>query len=402
MSRNERLNLNILFYSVVASTPSMSGGVRILIECARRWAKECTINVFTSEEGHELCRRYGLNSVNYVVMHTPFRKYFVFASVLVRTVKAIAAVYRQIPVRGTTIIYSSSAFWADQIPAIIIRRRSPNIKWISSFYLFPPSLLRGFGKRWGFGLFDPRSLFYNLQTRVAQWLIKKYGDMVFVTNDLDRYRFIDYKNFTPDKVVAVRGGVDTKTPLLVPDSINKEFSAVFVGRLHPQKGVSELIDIWRHVCKVRKDAKLAMIGNGPLEGQIRKKIRKYGLESNVTMLGFMDGIEKIRIFKQSKIVVHPAIYDSGGMAPAEAMACGLPGVSFDLQALRDYYPKGMIKTPRYDLELFASNVIRLLEDKHLYHILQKEAFDFAQEWDWDERADQVLHMIRRMLNAKSN
>ena len=45
------------------------------------------------------------------------------------------------------------------------------------------------------------------------------------------------------------------------------------------------------------------------------------------------------------MVVHPAIFDSGGMAAAEAMAWGLPGVSFDLPALKTYYPQGMIKNP---------------------------------------------------------
>ena len=55
-------------------------------------------------------------------------------------------------------------------------------------------------------------------------------------------------------------------------------------------------------------------------------------------------LRSLRIFKDSKIVLHAAIYDSGGMAACEAMACELPGVSFDLPALKTCYPKGMFKT----------------------------------------------------------
>ena len=82
-----------------------------------------------------------------------------------------------------------------------------------------------------------------------------------------------------------------------------------------------------------------MIGVGELESEVKKKIRRCGLEQNIILFGFKDGIEKIRIFKDSRVVVHPAIYDSGGMAACEAMACGLPGVSFDLPALKNLLSK---------------------------------------------------------------
>ena len=108
----------------------------------------------------------------------------------------------------------------------------------------------------------------------------------------------------------------------------------------------------RLVCAAKPNSKLAMIGVGELENEAKAKINKLGLESNIVLFGFKDGYEKLKIFKDSRVVVHPAIYDSGGMAACEAMACGLPGVSFDLPALKTYYPKGMLKTPCYDLEAF--------------------------------------------------
>ena len=97
-------------------------------------------------------------------------------------------------------------------------------------------------------------------------------------------------------------------------------------------------------------------------------------------MGFNDGEEKIRIFYQSRIVVHPALYDSGGMAAAEAMVCGLPGVSFDLPELRSYYPKGMLKAK--DQEEFANLIILLLTDPATYHEISGEAQQWARSWDW--------------------
>jgi glycosyltransferase involved in cell wall biosynthesis len=225
-------------------------------------------------------------------------------------------------------------------------------------------------------------------------LTKSFANLIFVTNDIDRKRFLNKRGLGSDRVIVVRGGVDLKLLRDVPQPSVRTYDAVFAGRLHPQKGVLELIDIWRLVCRKFPDARLALIGNGDLEDKLHKRILSYGLDKSVEMLGFVDGRRKIRIFKQSKIVLHPVIYDSGGMAPAEAMACGLPGVCFDLPVLRTYYPRGMIKVPRFNLEQFAEAIIRLLTDSKLYSRMSSEAIEATNSWDWDSKAMEFLTVIR--------
>ena len=108
----------------------------------------------------------------------------------------------------------------------------------------------------------------------------------------------------------------------------------------------------------------------------------------------MNGEKKYAIFQQSKIVVHPATYDSGGMASAEAMAWELPGISFDLEALKTYYPKGMIKIPQGNNKNFAEEIIKLLFNKEYYANLSKQARDLIiEKWSWDKRATEIFRQI---------
>lgn len=393
MSEGRPLIINIIANSIVGP---MSGGDRIWIECAKRWMKErgITINVFTTEEGIERGHCYGLKGVNYVLWSSSnFRKFGVYISYIGRIINGCKAAVRLPQFYGNNIIFSSSDFMPDSIPAWIMKMRMrKNSQWIAAFYLFAPT---PFSKESPYkGKLLVRGLLYYLSQMPISWLVRKFADMVWVTNDLDRWRFIEGKRLTSDKVIAIRGGVDAKTPALIPEPKKKDFDAVFIGRFHPQKGVLELIDIWKYVCERKPYAKLAMIGVGELENEVKEKVRKCGLENNVIQFGFKDGVEKLKIFKDSMIVVHPAIYDSGGMAACEAMACGIPGVSFDLPALRTYYPKGMIKTPCYDLRAFAENVIKLLEDETLYHKTREDAKAWAKEWDWDKRAKEILELMR--------
>lgn len=400
----QKIDLSINIIANGALGPAMSGGDRIFIECARRWALEHPVTVFVWEEGYQMCQRNNLENVNLVVWPAARYKKFGFPFLyLVRTVKGcLQALKLDVNTTERKVIYSASDFWPDSLPALILKLRfRDKIKWIAGFYLFVP---RPFSKDSPYkGKDFLRGALYYLSQKPIYWLVKKYADMVFVTSEPDVEKFVT-KNRNRDKIVVIRGGVDIKPSMEYLNSGNvipkekRKYDACFVGRFHPQKGVLELIDIWKLVCDKKPKAKLAMIGIGALENEAKNTIAELGLNDNIDLLGFEDGEEKYEIFKQSKIVVHPATYDSGGMAAAEGMAWGLPGVSFDLEALKTYYPKGMVKVSCYDLEKFAENIIQLLDDEEVYKKTKKDAVEWAGEWDWDNNARRILEMMKRGLN----
>jgi glycosyltransferase involved in cell wall biosynthesis len=219
-------------------------------------------------------------------------------------------------------------------------------------------------------------------------------------------RFITAKR-PASRIVVVRGGVDVSASERYLNSghvipVNqRKYDVCFIGRLHYQKGVLELVTIWKHVLAKRSNAKLVIIGDGPLESKLKLQIAQTGIEKSIDMVGFKDGEEKFNIFKQSKVIVHPATYDSGGMAAAEGMAWRLPGVSFDLEALKTYYPAGMLKTKKGELRQFADNILKLLNDSVLYEKLANEAHCLIlREWVWTERAQLIYGMIFDNFKSK--
>jgi glycosyltransferase involved in cell wall biosynthesis len=79
------------------------------------------------------------------------------------------------------------------------------------------------------------------------------------------------------------------------------------------------------------------------------------------------------------------------MAASEAMAWGLPGVSFDLEALKTYYPKGMLKTSCFDTDEFAENILNLLSNPYQYKEMSLEALQLVhEEWEWNNRAKDIF------------
>ncbi|MBI5358413.1 glycosyltransferase family 4 protein [Candidatus Amesbacteria bacterium] len=374
---NQKINI----ISIGATGTGMSGGDRIFIEFARYWSKTNNVEIFTSLSGKRMCEVSDLpKRVEIHLFKFGFIEYLH---------KIIYGIYLGLTLKidKDSIVYSASEFWMDSLPAFILRLRFPKIKWVASWYQTAPNPIVGFsGGRHRFS-----ALLYWMAQMPIRPLISWKANFALVNNELEKKVF-------PDKAIVVLGAVDTqkiKNFKLKIKNLPKVYDAVFQGRFHPQKGVVELIKIWRLVVNKIPSAKLAMVGDGPLMSDVKLKIKNLKLEDNVRLLGYIfDGDEKYKLFAQSKIVVHPALFDSGGMASAEAMAFGLPCVGFDLPAYVDYYPAGMLKSKFNNLTDFSENILRLLVDKKQYSKISKQAEKLVfTTMSWDNRAGEVLNKI---------
>lgn len=373
-----------------------SGGDTIFLEFIKNWQDKLNITVFGAEETKELLKRYQL-SPNFVLTDKANKNcepnvFNLCRHTLRRIFWAKVSFFSHLKqFKESQYCYTVSDFYPDFIFGLLYKAVNPKGVWLCGQYLFAPkpgSKYSPYEHQYLKGFF-----YYFLQI-FSRLLAQLFADQILITSEPDRGRFPN------KKVIVVQGGVDVTESnkylkLGKIKSVSKrKYDAVFQGRLHSQKGVIELVDIWKIVVKTIPNAKLAIIGNGQLENELKLKISRLKLNQNIILLGFQSGQNKYDVFKDSKIVVHPAIYDSGGMAAAEAMAWGLPGVSFDLEALKTYYPKGMIKSKNGDYHDFSKNIISLLHNQKLYQKTSQEALELIRSvWDWSKRASKLYKEI---------
>jgi len=387
----------------------LSGGDRIFIELARNWSNKVDLTLIGTEEAISVCKQQGLSSLKFLQSSTKlglgnvFTLGAIFLNFFKKLTNGILFVIKNKRLfKNCNYLYSVSDFYPDLIPAFLIKLINPAAKWVAGFYLFAPFPWQKDSPYKGKDFL--RGFLYWLSQKPAHWVVNKYADIVFVTSEPDKKKFITKKR-DAKKVIVIRGGVDIKAStdyLNNGNSVlfnNRKYDGCFVGRFHQQKGVLVLIDIWKKVTAKKPLAKLAMVGNGPLEPEVKEKLANLRLNKNIDLFGFIDGEKKFDIFKESKIILHPATFDSGGMAAAEAMAWGLPGVSFNLEALETYYPQGMVKVALGDLEKFSEEIIHLLDDQNYYRKFSFEARDLiVKDWSWDKRADDIFQQVQKEVN----
>lgn len=388
------------FFAVAAHGSGISGGDRIFIEFAKRWSKKHVITIYVWEEGRRMLERQGVvtnSSLKIKTINVGFWCKLGFLACYVgRIIQSIVLAFK-VRLNNSTdeIIYSASEFWMDSLPSLILKIRYPRVKWLAAWYQTAPSPLKGFSEIDRKNTYRMKAFLYWFVQLPIKPLVSRFADNILVNNKEERKMF---DKEVGQKIIVVFGAVDTESIrryLLKSKPEGKIFDAVFQGRFHPQKGVVELIDIWKKVVEHLPSVRLAMIGDGPLMGEVREKIKKYNLVNNVELFGYLfDGPKKYKVFSQSKIVLHPSFYDSGGMASAEAMAFGLPGIAFDLKSYKSYYPYGMIKIEKGDLALFAKKIIFLLKHSDTRRNLGREAKDWVfKDLSWDKRSGEVLRKI---------
>ena len=277
------------------------------------------------------------------------------------------------------VVWGISEFHVDVLPLFRLKREF-GFRWIASFFLFVPFVFENICRRYGFPVF--KYIVYWFYERTLFMLARWRADAFVVTNDTDRANFP--KSFQ-DNVFAFYGGVNVEQ--ISGDEISKVRDVVFCSRLHPQKGISGLLDIWKLVLAKQPEAKLSVIGNGDpaYERKLKDKAARLGLGESVEWLGYVNGEEKYRIYRSARIFVHPTVFDNNGMVAAEALCSGLPVVMYDLPPLRKVYTDGCVKVPFGDKRAFAAEVVSLLYNPDVAAPDEGRIVGLRAQWDWVNR-----------------
>ena len=100
-----------------------------------------------------------------------------------------------------------------------------------------------------------------------------------------------------------------------------------VGRLTSAKNHRFLLEVFRAVYARCPDARLLLVGDGELEGEIRASVERLGLSSVVAFAG--NQAEVAAFYSAMDVFVFPSLFEGLGMALVEAQVNGLACVASD-------------------------------------------------------------------------
>jgi len=129
-------------------------------------------------------------------------------------------------------------------------------------------------------------------------------------------------------IAVVPNGV--VVPSLKPEGRSqnkKERTALFLSRIHPKKGLINLVKAWHAVQPV--GWRLLVVGPdecGHL-ADVRKVVGAVGLEYKITFQGEVMGEAKLHCYRDAEIFLLPSFSENFGLVIAEALSCGVPVIT---------------------------------------------------------------------------
>jgi glycosyltransferase involved in cell wall biosynthesis len=241
-------------------------------------------------------------------------------------------------------------------------------------------------------------IFRILSRLIEQYALLKLEHLIVVAPQIQEI----INKMRTKKTYVVPNGVEIdEIEKIAPAMINRENVIMFIGSLVEVKGAHILIEALGIVKSKIPDIYLLIAGSGPQEVRLKEMVLAFGLEDNVSFLGFIRGDKKVAYLRAAKFLVLPSFWESLPIVALEGMACGKAVVASNVGGipyLIDDEVNGYLVKPG-DAQNLAKKIILLLENDEILLNMSKESLNKVQEFRWEKIASKTCKIYSEIMNT---
>ncbi len=247
-------------------------------------------------------------------------------------------------------------------------------------------------------LMEQRGGVFKIVAKYMRWKMCRYASqldalVLLTNNDADDWKGVVRTFVIPNPI--------TFFPKEGAALVNKQ--VIMVGRYNDAKGYDYLIPAWEIVHLRHPDWILNVYGSGELRGQVTNWIREKHLECSIMMNDPVDNI--LEKYMNSSICVLSSRYEGFSLVILEAMACGVPVVSYDCP----YGPRNIIQNGEDGLlvdylnyHALADGICKLIENEGFRKQLGAKARKNVLRFSQDSIMEQWENLFHKLVNDRAN
>jgi|SRR3989344_5380678 len=214
--------------------------------------------------------------------------------------------------------------------------------------------------------------------------------------------FLNFENINKN-IFYIPNGVDLKSFKRIKIQKSKEKLLIFVGRLHPQKNLINLIKAM-DIVRQKLFVKLLIIGDGPQKNELRSFIKRQSLSNIIKLKGQVNQSQLKNLYSQSHIFILPSIYEGFPLTLLEAWSAKLPVITSKTGECQYLVKNGingyLINNPDSPSDI-AKVITKALENKDLEKLGLSGYNLIKSRFSWDQSAKQTLDIYESVIAAKN-
>lgn len=298
--------------------------------------------------------------------------------------------FRRLREFNPEIVHAVNPIWTAGWSTLVAARRYPII---ASFHTDVPEYCLKLGipwvkpiAKWGLRTFHGRAELNLVTSGPMMDKAAEYG----IPNVRLWPKAVDTERFTPAartrEMRARLTGGHPDDPLIL-----------FVGRISAEKSVERCIPIVEEVRRSIPNARLALVGEGPLYDELRSSPPSWA-----TFTGYLSGADLHAAYASGDALLFPSTTETLGFAALEAFASGLPVVAANAGGLPFVVADGetgFLVNPDAPDAAWADPIARLLTDPDTHAGMARAARMEAERWTWRASTETVVGYYDEVIRS---
>jgi len=292
--------------------------------------------------------------------------------------RMLATLRRLRQIRPDDVCFSPTDYWFDVIPMVCSRAKLK----IMVLQMKAPSLWQViFRTRADVEATRIASLHYCFSQWLSLTLLRfcRHKKIIAVQPLLQNQLW--EMGYLPGETALIPNGFDLEVANQTGD-VPKQFDVVWIGRMHRQKGVEDLLKTLQVLAQELPDFKALLIGN--LAAALAEPLARLGLTSQIHFAGYVTGVEKFRCLKSARVFLMPSRHEGLPIVVSEALGCDLPVVVYELEMYRPFFGDLILYVEPFKLDRFCQTAVEAVRlaraGKMLVDMKQLATFKTANSW----------------------
>jgi len=217
--------------------------------------------------------------------------------------------------------------------------------------------------------------------------VNRHLKRIIAVSEAVKKFYVETQRLPSEKIDVIHNGIDL-TAFRQAAPVSKAELAVkptekvvcCVGSLKEKKGHAVLLRAWPYVISRRSDARLVLVGDGPLRDELQRTANESGVRETIRFLGNRSDVPSI--LRAADVFVLPSLWEGFGIAVVEAMAAGVPVVASRVDGVCEIIRDGQdgVLVPPNEPEKLAQAIVDLLDDSERMKRFVASASKRAEEF----------------------